>query len=85
MKVTIYSKNDCLACDNSKRLLTEAGVPFTDINVWNDEEAAQMIVDMGYRSVPVIHVDYGEGIEGDQDWSVGQLTQAQVEALAELV
>lgn len=36
--VTVFSKNDCSACDATKDKLTAAGVPFREINVEEDTE-----------------------------------------------
>jgi len=56
--LTIYSKNNCPFCVRAKQLLESKGVPFTEVNIENDEESRQMLLDKGLRSVPQIFYGY---------------------------
>ncbi|GMR70638.1 redoxin NrdH [Aerococcus viridans] len=53
-KVTVYSKPDCMQCNFTKKWLKERNVPYTELNVEEDEEALSKIKEMGYQAVPVI-------------------------------
>ncbi|WP_048728743.1 glutaredoxin-like protein NrdH [Carnobacterium sp. 1290_CSPC] len=53
-KVTVYSKPDCMQCNFTKKWLKERNIPFTELNVKEDEDALSKIKEMGYQAVPVI-------------------------------
>jgi glutaredoxin-like protein NrdH len=59
---TVYSKPACVQCDQTKRLLDKRGVQYNTVDITQDEEAYEMIVKMGFMSVPVV-------ISGDQSWA----------------
>jgi len=56
--ITVYSKNNCPFCDRAKQLLESKAVPYTEVNIENDQDARQMLVDKGLRSVPQIFHGY---------------------------
>ena len=57
MKVTIYSTPTCPFCQQAKDFFKENNVEFEDINVADDEKAAQKMIDLtGQMSVPQIMV-----------------------------
>jgi NADH-dependent peroxiredoxin subunit F len=57
-RVTVYSTQNCPYCRMAKAFLTKYGVPFENIDVGADPEAAKKMIDLsGQRGVPVITVD----------------------------
>jgi len=63
-KVVIYTTPTCPYCRRAKEYLWQRGIPYQDINVAADKEAAhEMIKRSGQMGVPVILVD-GELIVG---------------------
>lgn len=57
-KVRVYSTATCPWCHTVKEFLTKEKVKFEDINVGEDQEAAQEMVEKsGQMGVPVIEVD----------------------------
>ena len=63
-KVKVYSTPTCPWCHRAKDFLKEKGVEFEDINVAENQEAAQeMIEKSGQRGVPVLEIN-GEIIVG---------------------
>ncbi len=63
-KVKVYSTPTCPWCHKAKEFLQELKVEFEDINVAENQEAAQEMVEKsGQRGVPVIEID-GEMIVG---------------------
>jgi len=57
-KVTVYSTSWCPWCDRVKSFLKEKKIPFKDINVENNPEAAQEMANKsGQMGVPVIDID----------------------------
>jgi glutaredoxin 3 len=62
--VTIYTSTSCPYCVQAKRLLTNKGVPYTEIDVTLDAGLRQeMIASSGRRTVPQIFID-GRSIGG---------------------
>ena len=57
-KVVIYSTPTCPYCKRAKDYLSRKGIPYTDINVAVDKDAAkEMIQKSGQMGVPVITID----------------------------
>jgi glutaredoxin len=56
--ITVYSKNNCPFCVRAKQLLESKAVPYTEVNIEYDQDARQMLVDQGLRSVPQIFHGY---------------------------
>lgn len=53
-KVTVYSKTGCMQCIFTKKWLKERNVPYTELNVEEDNESLSVVKEMGYQAVPVI-------------------------------
>ena len=63
-KVKVYSTPTCPYCVRAKQFLKDSAVNFEDIDVANDQDAAQeMMKRSGQMGVPVIDID-GELIVG---------------------
>ena len=56
--LTVYSKNNCPFCVRAKQLLESKNVQYTEVNIEYDQDARQMLVDQGLRSVPQIFHGY---------------------------
>ena len=54
MKITVYSKPNCMQCNFTKKYLKERDIAFKEIDVTQDEDALIKIKDMGYQTVPVV-------------------------------
>lgn len=64
-QVTVFSKYECGNCENVKRWLKWANVPYTEINVEDNAEALSYVKeDLGYQAMPVIEVE-DDGIKYD--------------------
>lgn len=57
-KITVYSKPGCGQCMLTKRLLSNEGIDFKEVDVIQDGDALAHIQELGYGSLPVI--EYGE-------------------------
>ncbi len=56
-KVVLFSTSTCSWCRRAKRYFKEHGVPFKEINVERDQQAARDIVrKTGQTGVPVIKI-----------------------------
>ena len=57
--LTLYSKNNCAACDSAKALLSSRGIEFVVKNCDEDWDAFDFIVSKGFRSFPQIFDSQG--------------------------
>ena len=56
--ITIYSTTQCPYCKMAKEYLDQKGIPYKDINVQDDDEAAaEMIRKSGQMGVPVLDIN----------------------------
>jgi len=60
--ITVYSKNQCPQCVMTKNVLLQKGVKFNEINLDAQPDYANVVQQMGYRSVPVVAMP-------DKHWS----------------
>lgn len=73
MKVKVYSTSHCPWCKKAKSFLEKNKVKYQDINVGEDQKAAQeMIKKSGQAGVPVIDID-GEIIIGFDEAKIKKL------------
>jgi len=71
--ITIYSTATCPYCKMAKQYLQSKNIPYRDIDVGEDEQAAQeMIRKSGQMGVPVIEVD-GKILTGFQQSALDKL------------
>lgn len=75
MKVTVYSKPNCVACDATKRYLTDKGIEFDVVDVMADEQASQHVKDLGAQGMPVITAGGHEPIFGFRPDQLTKLVQ----------
>lgn len=57
MKVVIYSKNNCPACERMKTLLSAKGIDYEVKNIDSDYDAMDFIIERGHRAMPVVYRD----------------------------
>lgn len=62
MRITIYTRNDCVQCHATKRAMESRGVEFDMVNVDLVPDAADTLRAQGFRQLPVV-------IAGDTSWS----------------
>ncbi|MDI9914384.1 glutaredoxin family protein [Rhodococcus sp. IEGM 1379] len=63
MKVTVYSKPFCVACDATKRLLTKLQISHTVVDVTEDAKALAYVKSLGYSGAPVVVAELPSGIQ----------------------
>ena len=54
MRITIYTRNDCVQCHATKRAIESRGFTFDLINLDLHPEAADDLRTLGYRQLPVV-------------------------------
>ncbi|MCT4708558.1 glutaredoxin-like protein NrdH [Enterobacteriaceae bacterium H11S18] len=57
MRITIYTRNDCVQCHATKRAIESRGFAFELVNLDQQPEAADDLRAMGYRQLPVVVTD----------------------------
>ncbi|MFP2516485.1 glutaredoxin-like protein NrdH [Buttiauxella agrestis] len=54
MRITIYTRNDCVQCHATRRAIENRGFTFEMINLDVNPEAADDLRALGYRQLPVV-------------------------------
>ena len=73
MKVKVYSTPICPWCMRVKEFLHENGIPFEDIDVSaNPDAAKEMVEKSGQMGVPVVDID-GQIVVGFNEGKLGEL------------
>ena len=54
---TVYTKNNCVQCDMTKRLMDKIGVAYDVVNISEHPAELDRLIEMGYRSAPVVITD----------------------------
>ena len=54
---TVYTKNNCVQCDMTKRLMDKMGVEYDTVNISENPEALEKLIELGYRAAPVVITD----------------------------
>ena len=57
MKITVYTKNQCVQCQMSKNVLNDLGINYTEKNVDTNEKFMDEAKVTGYKSMPIILKD----------------------------
>lgn len=56
-KVVVYTKPNCAQCDFTKKFLNNYEIDYETINVYDNEEALQLLKDKGLSSMPVVSIN----------------------------
>lgn len=67
MNIVVYSAPDCSKCDMVKSWLKYKSIPFEEINVREDVEAANLLKEMRFRSIPQIFKN-GNWVADDKNY-----------------
>lgn len=52
--ITVYSKTKCVQCEMTKEFLKANNVKFKEVNVFEEEEALELIQLHGFQRLPVV-------------------------------
>ena len=74
-KVNVYSANHCPYCVRLKNLLTEANIPFNEVDVSNPDDRQRMAEKSGAMGIPQV-----EFIAGDKETITDYGTEEDVVA-----
>ncbi|KGA22100.1 glutaredoxin [Pectobacterium brasiliense] len=62
MRITIFTKPDCVQCNATCRALDKQGINYQLVDLTEDEQALQQVRALGYQQVPVV-------MTADDHWS----------------
>ena len=62
MTVTVYTKDNCVQCEATKRHLNKIDVAYETVNITNNIGALDKLIALGYRSAPVV-------VAGNESWA----------------
>lgn len=68
----VYTKNNCVQCDMTKRLMDRMGIEYDTVNISENPEALERLVELGYRAAPVVVTD-NDSWAGFQPDKIGDL------------
>jgi len=57
MRITIYTRNDCVQCHATKRAIESRGLEFDLVNLDTQPEAIEELRARGFRQLPVVIAD----------------------------
>lgn len=52
--VKIYTKNDCVACRQTKKTMDKKGIPYEEVNVEDDIEELEALREEGWYQLPIV-------------------------------
>lgn len=64
MSVIVYSKENCVQCNFTKKYLDDKGVKYESVDVMQDEAALNHVRELGFQSLPVIEAEGMEAFNG---------------------
>lgn len=57
MRITIYTRHDCVQCHATKRAIESRGLEFELVNLDTQPEAIEALRAQGFRQLPVVITD----------------------------
>lgn len=57
MKITVYSKNNCIQCEMTKMWLNQNKIPFESVDVFEHPKKLEEIKSHGFQQLPVVALD----------------------------
>lgn len=57
--IKVYTKNNCVQCTQTKRLLTQLEIQFEEINIENDPKMIDEFKQKGFLAMPIVVTDRG--------------------------
>lgn len=61
---TVFTSPTCYPCKFTKQTLNDLNIDFVERDVTTDQEAAEIVRELGYRGVPVVLLANGEHWQG---------------------
>ncbi len=52
--ITVYTKSNCVQCEQTKKWLDRNGLEFTTVDIEASKEAYDYVIGLGYAAAPVV-------------------------------
>lgn len=75
MKITIYTNENCVACERTKKAFDTAGVEYETKMLSDHPDALSEFIEKGYREAPIVITD-------NDEWSGFKLDKIKQTAMA---
>ena len=75
-KIKVYTKEKCIQCKMTKKLMNRLGVDYTEINIDEDKEALDYLKEKGVKSAPYIETE-NESWTGFQPDKIKQIMEVE--------
>jgi len=62
--VTLYTKDNCVQCVATKKMMDKLGVPYDTVDITDNPEELDKLIALGYRAAPVVITESGESWAG---------------------
>lgn len=62
--IKVFTNPTCVACEQTKRYLEKKSIPYEVIDLSQDEDALNKVIELGYKSAPVVVTDDGSSWSG---------------------
>jgi glutaredoxin-like protein NrdH len=70
---TVYTKPNCVQCNMTKRHMDKIGVKYRTVDITEDKEALNKLIELGYKSAPVVMTEGGQTWSGFQPAKIDEL------------
>lgn len=66
--VKVYTNPNCIQCEQTKKFLDKAEIPYEVIDLSSDRESLERFIDMGFKSAPIVETsnDIWSGFKYDK-------------------
>lgn len=54
MSITVYTSPSCVQCEQTKKYLTSKELDYTVVDLSENQEAMDMVQELGFKSAPVV-------------------------------
>ena len=55
--ITLYTKDNCVQCSMTKRMMDRLGVDYETVDIVENPAELDRLIEMGYRAAPVVVTD----------------------------
>lgn len=57
MKITVYTKENCVQCDQTKKILDKNNISYEVKNLADDPEQVSAFIAQGFQAAPIVQTD----------------------------
>lgn len=56
--VKVYTNENCVQCDRTKKFLGDNGIPFVELSLLDNPDDLKRFIDMGFKSAPIVEAPH---------------------------